>query len=152
MTGVQETYVLHTKPLQYRQIYDFKHEVLTYLLTYLLTYRIFFGKLIFTQLVKQQPAFFMKLEGLLPCSKKPTIGPILSQLNAVRLIDPCLPKVHFNFILPHMPRYSRWSLPFGPPNQDPVNTLPSSMRATCPAHLILLDLINLKIFGEKYRL
>jgi hypothetical protein len=48
----------------------------------------------------------------------------LSQPNPVRPIDPYLPKVHLNVILPPTPRSSQWSLPFGPPNQNIVNTSP----------------------------
>jgi hypothetical protein len=51
--------------------------ILTYLLTYLLTplCRIFFEKLIVTQLVKQQPTLLMEPGRSLPCSQKPAIGP-----------------------------------------------------------------------------
>jgi hypothetical protein len=48
---------------------------------------------------------------------------ILSQLNLVH-INPYLPKVHLNVILLPMPRSSWSSLPFGPPNQNPVSTSP----------------------------
>jgi hypothetical protein len=89
---------------------------------------------------KKNPAFFMNPEGSLPCSQNPPLDPILSQLNPVRSIDPYLPKVHLNVILPLKPWSSQWSLTFGPPNQNLVNTSP--MRATCSAHLILLDLIT----------
>jgi fumarate reductase subunit D len=60
--------------------------------------------------------------------------------------------MHLNVILPPTPRSSQWSLPFGLPNQNSVNTSPLPMLATCPAHIILLDLIALRIFGEEYRL
>jgi hypothetical protein len=51
--------------------------ILTYLISYLLTpwCRIFFEKLIVTQLLKQYPASFMESEGSLPCSQKPATGP-----------------------------------------------------------------------------
>jgi hypothetical protein len=42
----------------------------------------------------------------------------------VRPIDPYLPKVHINVILPPTPRSSQWSLTFGPPNQSPPSSLP----------------------------
>jgi hypothetical protein len=54
----------------------------------------------------------------------PPLDPILSQPNPVRHLDPYLPNVHLNVILPPTPRYSQWSLAFGPPNQNPVNISP----------------------------
>jgi hypothetical protein len=36
-----------------------------------------------------------------------------------------------------MPRSSQWSLPLGPPNQNPVNTSPllHAYHMSCPPHL-----------------
>jgi hypothetical protein len=74
----------------------------------------------------QKIFFLMEPEGSLPCPHKPTTGLYLSQLTPVLPIDPYLPKVHLNINLPPTSRSSQWSLPFGPPNQNPVNisTLP----------------------------
>jgi hypothetical protein len=50
-------------------------------------------------------------------------------------LDPYLPKVHLNVISP-TPRFSQWSLAFGPPNQNPVNTspLPRACHMSRPPH------------------
>jgi hypothetical protein len=54
----------------------------------------------------------------------PPLDPILSQVNPVRPIDPYFTKIHLNVILTPTPRSSQWSLAFGPPNQNPINTCP----------------------------
>jgi hypothetical protein len=109
-----------------------------------------FEKLIVTQLVKKYPAFLWNPKVHYRVQTSPPLDPILSQLKPVRPIDPYLPNVHLNVILPPTPRSSQWFLAFGPPNQNSVNISLLPMRATCPAHLILLDLITLTILHSQF--
>ena len=74
------------------------------------------------------------------------IIPILSQIKQITCIDTYLFKVHSNIVLP------KGLFPVGLPIKILKALLPSSILATCPAHLNLLDLITLSTLGEWYRL
>jgi hypothetical protein len=77
----------------------------------------------------------MEPEGSLPCSQQPATGTSPEQdASNPHFPPPHLPKISSNIILPSTPRSSGWSLHFRFSYH-----LISDMRATCPAHLNLLD-------------
>jgi hypothetical protein len=73
--------------------------------------------------------------------------PGLSQMNPICTPRPYFPTIRFNIILSSEPRSSGW---YFSSRQGFLYAFLIPMRATCPVHLILLDLINLIISGEEY--
>ena len=83
--------------------------------------------------------------------KRPPPVSILGQPNPVHIPTSHLLEIQPNIIHPSTPRSPQWSPSLRFPHQDPINPLSSPIRATCPAHFILLDFITRTILGEEYR-
>jgi len=58
---------------------------------------------------------------------------------------------HLNIIIPSMSGSYKWPFLLRFSHQNPAYISPIPIRATCSAHIILLDLITLTIFVKEYR-
>ena len=83
--------------------------------------------------------------------KRPPPVSILGQPNPVHIHTSHLLETHPNIIHPSTPRSPQWSPSLQFPHQDPIHPFSSPIRATCPAHFILLDFITRTILGEQYK-
>ena len=127
--------------------------ILTYLLTYLLTpwCRVLLEKLTGLQLVKKLPAFHGTRRFITALTGVHHLS--LSWASPIQSIYPH--PISWRFIL-ILSTHLRLGLPSGLfPSDFPTKTLytplSSPIRATCPAHPILLDFITYTILGEQYK-
>jgi len=146
--------------------------LITYLLTYLFTYsltqslthppihplthsltpwsRVLLEKLTGSHIVKKFPTFYGTQRFITVFTSACNV--YLSWARSVQSMSPPshFLKIHLNIILSLCKDLPMGSLSFRFPYQNPVCTSPHPICATCPVHLILLDLITRIMFGEEY--
>jgi hypothetical protein len=112
--------------------------------------RVFLEKLTGSQRVKKLPAIYGTRRFISPFTSARHLS--LSWATSIQSILPFhFLNIPFSIKLPSTPRFSKWSFHLGFPTKTPYAALLSSIRATWPAHLILLDSIARMILGEEYR-
>ena len=123
------------------------------ILTYLLTpwCRVLLEKLTDLQLVKKFPAFHVTRRFITALSSVRHLS--LSWTSPIQSIYPHPTSWRSILILSTHLRLGLPSglFPSGFPTKTLYTPLPSPIRATCPAHLILIDFVTRTILGEEYK-
>jgi len=93
----------------------------------------------------------MEPKGLLPYSHVLATCPYPKPARSSPYTHFTLTEIHLNMILPSKPGFSSCLFPSGFPTKTLYTPLLYPIRATCPTHLIPLNLIAQIRVGEQYR-